>query len=213
VASSYQIRGLTSPDLPQAMSLVWAVFSEFEAPEYSAEGIAEFKSFIEIHRMAEKLVSGEIKFWGCIIGGEIVGVIATRPPCHIALLFVRRDLHRQGIARSLYETVRDYYLSSGEQWTMTVNSSPYAVGAYARLGFVAIDSEQVVNGLRFTPMKNKFREELAKQRFVCVPEGLVCLNPEEDKRPLEERKKEVEEKIRAPYYEKALKDRKRSTNK
>ena len=35
---------------------------------------------------------------------------------------------------------------------MTVNSSPYAVGIYRKLGFKAVDDEQSVNGLRFTPM-------------------------------------------------------------
>lgn len=40
---------------------------------------------------------------------------------------------------------------------MTVNSSPYAVGAYEKPGFFDTDIEQVMNGLRFTPMENKFR--------------------------------------------------------
>jgi len=36
---------------------------------------------------------------------------------------------------------------------MTVNSSPYAVPIYHKLGFKDTGSEQVVNGLRFTPME------------------------------------------------------------
>lgn len=36
---------------------------------------------------------------------------------------------------------------------MTVNSSPYAVPVYEKLGFHATGSEQTVNGLRFTPME------------------------------------------------------------
>ena len=35
---------------------------------------------------------------------------------------------------------------------MTVNSSAYAVAVYRKLGFEAVDTEQVVTGLRFTPM-------------------------------------------------------------
>lgn len=39
-----------------------------------------------------------------------------------------------------------------EKQVFTVNSSPYAVKIYEHLGFRATDSEQTVNGLRFTPM-------------------------------------------------------------
>ncbi|QGQ48658.1 GNAT family N-acetyltransferase [Metabacillus sediminilitoris] len=35
---------------------------------------------------------------------------------------------------------------------LTVNSSPYALGIYHRLGFVESDKEQTINGIRFTPM-------------------------------------------------------------
>lgn len=35
---------------------------------------------------------------------------------------------------------------------MTVNSSSYAISIYHKLGFYDSDKEQVVNGLRFTPM-------------------------------------------------------------
>ena len=35
---------------------------------------------------------------------------------------------------------------------MTVNSSPYAVPIYHKLGFKETDSEQIVNGLRYIPM-------------------------------------------------------------
>lgn len=35
----------------------------------------------------------------------------------------------------------------------TVNSSPYAVPVYHKLGFIDMDSEQLADGMRFTPMK------------------------------------------------------------
>ncbi|WP_460645598.1 GNAT family N-acetyltransferase [Lacrimispora brassicae] len=39
---------------------------------------------------------------------------------------------------------------------MTVNSSPYAVEIYHKLGFVDTDTEQLVNGIRFIPMEYTF---------------------------------------------------------
>ena len=42
-------------------------------------------------------------------------------------------------------------------WTtffaITVNSSPYAVLVYRKLGFVETDTEQLADGMRYTPMK------------------------------------------------------------
>ena len=37
--------------------------------------------------------------------------------------------------------------------TITLNSSPYGLPFYKALGFVPTDNEQIVNGIRFTPMK------------------------------------------------------------
>ena len=37
--------------------------------------------------------------------------------------------------------------------TITLNSSPYGKPFYLFLGFIPTDDEQIVNGIRFTPMK------------------------------------------------------------
>lgn len=155
----YTIKSMDSEQLDksQAMDLVWKVFFAFEAPEYSDEGIREFKEFIAPHAVEYRIAKGELFVWGCFHGENIIGVIATRPPCHISLLFVDKDYHRQGIAKALYETVLDYYKSNSNYTEVTVNSSPYALEAYRRLGFLDTDTEQMVNGLRFVPMKHTFR--------------------------------------------------------
>jgi RimJ/RimL family protein N-acetyltransferase len=151
------IRTLIASDVIPAMELVWRVFSEFEAPDYSDEGIKEFKAFIEPTIITGKIESGEIRLLGAFDGVGIVGAIAIKPPLHIALLFVDKRYHRRGIARKLFETVLgDQLLVAGHD-RVTVNSSPYAVEAYRRLGFVPTSEEQTVNGLRFTPME-KMRE-------------------------------------------------------
>lgn len=38
-------------------------------------------------------------------------------------------------------------------FAITVNSSPYAVPVYHKLGFVDMDVEQISDGMRYTPMK------------------------------------------------------------
>ena len=43
----------------------------------------------------------------------------------------------------------------------TVNSSPYAVPVYHKLGFIDMDSEQLSDGIRFTPMKfERYRDNV-----------------------------------------------------
>lgn len=86
---------------------------------------------------------------GAFVQEELVGIIATRNEgTHIALFFVEGKYHRQGIGKRLCQTVQSVNNSN----KMTVNSSPYAVPIYHKLGFKDTDTEQVVNGLRFTPM-------------------------------------------------------------
>lgn len=152
----YTIRRLESADSQAALRLVWNVFLEFEAPEYSDEGIQEFRNFIELSAVMHMQSESKLFLWGCYCGSRIVGVIATRSPSHISLLFVDKQYHQKGIARTLYHTVLDHYKMSGEHTAMTVNSSPYAAEIYRRLGFVDTDTEQVVNGIRFVPMKHIF---------------------------------------------------------
>jgi len=154
---TYIIRKLEAEDLQNALRLVWETFLEFEAPEYSDEGIQEFRDFIDLSAVMDKQSKSELFMWGCFDENKIVGVIATKRPCHISLLFVDKNYHQKRIARTLYNTVLDYYKTNSQCSVMTVNSSLYAAEIYRRLGFVDTNTEQIVNGIRFIPMKHKFK--------------------------------------------------------
>lgn len=135
---------LNADKLDKALKLVWNVFLQFEAPEYSAEGVEEFHQSI---RNPEFLAT--LRTYGAFQNGRLIGVIATRSGGgHIALFFVDGAHQRQGTGRALFERV----CQDNPFDTMTVNSSPYAVPIYHRLGFTDTDVEQVTNGLRYTPM-------------------------------------------------------------
>ena len=151
------IREMEPQRLKEALDLVWRVFLEFEAPDYSEQGVATFHEFIEYDAMEKRIQDGEIALWYAQEDGAVVGVVALRPQAgqatehavhgHISLLFVEKRHHKKGIARSLVETA-----TSGHT-TVTVNSSPYAIEIYKRLGFVTTDCEQLQDGIRYTPMK------------------------------------------------------------
>jgi len=127
------------------LSFVWDVFLTFEAPDYTPEETAEF--YRSIHDMD---YLAQLCIYGAFLKEEMVGVIATRNSnSHIALFFVDGKYHRQGIGRTLFEVAKSN-CTSGK---MTVHSSPYAVPIYSKLGFRQTDKEQVVNGIRFTPME------------------------------------------------------------
>lgn len=139
------IKELYKDELHESLSLVRKVFMEFEAPDYSQEGIDEFfKSVYD-----EKYLS-MLSGFGAYDDEKLVGIIATRNEgTHIALFFVDGQYHRQGIGKKLFQTV----VSACPSDKITVNSSPFAVEVYHRLGFRDMNTEQRVNGIRFTPME------------------------------------------------------------
>ena len=139
----FPIRRLHETEIPAAIDLIWTVFLEYEAPEYPEEGVRTFRANLDD---SEKIRN--LKFYGAFDGETLVGIICVRQPQHIGGFFVRGDYHRRGIGRALFETMaRDC-----EKQEFTVNSSPYAVEVYRHLGFTATDSEQLEDGIRFTPM-------------------------------------------------------------
>ena len=138
------IRTLAPEEIPAALELCWRVFLAFEAPEYSPEGVAAFRSSLDDEERTRHL-----RFYGAFDGGALVGVLCMRPPQHIGGFFVDAAYHRRGVGRRLFTAMRRDY----DTQIFTVNSSPYAVEVYRHLGFVATDTEQCTDGLRYTPMR------------------------------------------------------------
>lgn len=146
-----KIRKLLEEDLNDALNLAWEVFQEFVAIDYSQEGINEFHQFLDHQAILKAFHEGKIEFWGCY-DSDLVGMIATKEKYHISLLFVRQDYHRCGIGRNLIQEVCKEAIKYNHK-KITVNSSPYAINFYKHLGFTETDKEQIVNGIRFTPME------------------------------------------------------------
>ena len=155
INQEYTISELRLENLEEALSLVWKVFLAYEAPEYSDEGVQEFRGFICYESIKQKLLDHQLRMWICVRNNEIVGVLAARPPCHISLLFVDGAHHQRGIARALLSRMVDYCKSNHEIVEITVNSSPYAKEAYRKLGFTGTGPEQTANGIRFIPMSRQ----------------------------------------------------------
>ncbi len=137
------IRQLNKDEIGNALQLVWNVFLEYEASDYSQDGLDEFYKTINSDNFISKL-----SIFGAFLKEELIGVIATRNENnakHISLFFVDGKYQRKGVGKQLFQSVKTE--------KMTVHSSPYAIVIYQRLGFKPLGAEQIVNGLRFTPME------------------------------------------------------------
>lgn len=141
------IRKLTENEKPAAMELAWRVFLEFEAPEYSPEGVLAFRTYI-----TDPAAVSALEVYGAFDGKVLLGVLAVRQNgTHISLFFVDPARHRQGVGKALF---RRFLMDRGNG-AVTVHSSPYAVEVYRRLGFCSNAPEQVSDGIRYIPMERR----------------------------------------------------------
>ena len=142
---AFTIRRLFEDERQAALDLAWVVFSEYESPDYSAEGTEEFRKCLH----DEAYLSG-LHYYGAFDGEKLIGEIAIRPDRkHICFFFVDGRYHRRGIGTRMFRSVLEDYPKE----TITLNSSPYGLPFYKAIGFVPTDEEKTVNGIRFTPMK------------------------------------------------------------
>lgn len=149
------IKIIEQNDLQKALELVNKVFSEFVAVEYSEKGQKTFRDYLEhkYDETAADLISGHKKMWGYYFDNEIAGVISTRDVSHISLLFVDKKYHRKGIAKALFSEVLTELEQNPDVKKITVNSSPYAVEVYKKLGFNQTGEKQERDGIIFVPME------------------------------------------------------------
>ena len=151
----FEIKRLTAKeDIRASLQLAEDVFMQFEAPDFPPRGVESFKSFIWGRRVKEMLEDGSFTLWGCYCENQLVGMLAMRDNSHISLLFVMGDFHRQGIGRMLYSQAKKYAALHLKR-KITVNASPYGLPFYRAIGFKETDMENVVDGVRSTPMEAK----------------------------------------------------------
>ena len=145
-------RSMRAGDEDAVSELVIRTFNEFIAPGYSSEGIKEFLSGTNPEKFLWRVQQGQL-ILVAIVEDEIVGVIEIRNHDHISLLFVDAEHHRRGIAEGLFqEALKSCQDQAPGLAEVTVNSSPYAVPIYRKLGFQQLQPEQVHKGMRFVPM-------------------------------------------------------------
>jgi GNAT superfamily N-acetyltransferase len=152
--SKKEIRQIQGAELEEALALVWEVFAEFQAPDFSDEGIEEFWRFIDLEYMTMQVGEGRMTFWGAYEDDYLVGVCAFRGLDHISLLFVDPEYHRRGIGTALVKkAVQDCKALDPHLHRITVHSSQYALPFYTALGFEATAGLVEEDGFVYIPME------------------------------------------------------------
>lgn len=149
----YQIRNAYRDEWEDAMALAWRTFLRFEADVYSPEGVKNFENFITDSTLYRMFVVGSYQMFVALDGKTIVGMLTLRDGTHISLLFVDEKYHRRGIGRALLQYMCHYLLTEVQACRVTVNSSPYGVGFYHRLGFRDLRPQEKKDGIIYTPME------------------------------------------------------------
>lgn len=151
--TQYQVRSAYRNEWQDAMALAWKTFLRFEADVYAPEGVRNFQNFITDSTLYRMFVMGTYQLFVALDGNQIVGMITLRDTTHISLLFVDAAYHRQGIGRALIKHLTDYLLTEAGANRVTVNSSPYGVGFYHKMGFRDVRPEESRDGIIYTPME------------------------------------------------------------
>jgi GNAT superfamily N-acetyltransferase len=134
--------------------LIRKVYDEFVAGDYTAEGNNFFYSFIEPDKILNRFLLNIDIIITTKIKNKITGMLSIKNLSHISLLFVEKEYHRQGIAKGMIkfyiENIKNKNFKS-----ITVNSSPYSVQIYQKLGFTPISHLLEDHGMKYIKMEMK----------------------------------------------------------
>lgn len=157
--SKITYREIKEGEEEKTCQMVMSCFNEFVAPGYSVEGVNEFSKYVNPQAAKHRLTNNHFIILA-LDNKVLAGVIEVRNYNHISLFFVRREYQIRGIGKKLYKLALDKcLLSQPDIGVIEVNSSPYAVPIYQKMGFVKTGDEQIVNGIRFTPMVFRLRNQ------------------------------------------------------
>ena len=167
------IREMRQGEETRISEFVERVFARDVAPLYVKQGQTEFRNYIKVNALAERKRAG-LHF--LLVAEtrdkipELAGMIEVKGCDHISLFFVSSLLQRKGVGKALMLEAIEKCKKQGSKG-LTVNSSPNAVPAYERLGFIKLEEERVKNGIRFVPMKILFSDKSAKGNL--YPENMA----------------------------------------
>lgn len=149
--SEISIRAGVIADADEISRFVIALSEEFIVGEFTPRGRAHFLADHSMAKVRERL-GGDFRFYLAEDASKLAAVAAIRSNAHLYYLFVATAYQRTGLARQLWQRVRDDSLALGNLGRFTVNASNYAVAPYEKLGFRRTASMTEKNGVLYNPM-------------------------------------------------------------
>jgi len=147
-----KIRRATVADAERISELLCTVALKFIVDEFHGMGRARYLQQMAPKPIAARLADKDFRFVVAEDGDAMVRVAALQGNWHLYHLAVATDYQRGGLARRLWELLRDEALSADPPRSFKANVPRYAVGAYTRLGFKADGAMRDEKGVRYQPM-------------------------------------------------------------
>ncbi len=138
-----QTRPIEKTEYDEMRTLIFESFSRFVAPDYTEEGVTNFRTFL-----FDEALPARCDFFGVYEGKRLQGaLVAEKDGSHIRAFFVRTGEQGQGFGGTLMR-----YVLNLHQGAVTVNASRYGKPIYEKFGFRAVSEETQKDGILFTPM-------------------------------------------------------------
>lgn len=148
------VRILESKDIPETVKLIREGYDRFVAHDYTREGTVRFYEYASEEALTARVETGTHFALVAVKDGELIGIIEMRNFEQCTMFFVKAKAHGQGIGRWLFEeAVSHCHAHKHDLRKIVVNSSPYAVPVYKKLGFKAVGTLQEENGVVYQPME------------------------------------------------------------
>lgn len=161
---------LDHKEINDGMNLVKEVFFGSQNLGLSREASKSFLEFLSLH-------ARELKWIGAY-EHELQGVLAYEPQAsHIALLFVRKEEQRKGIAGGLFHQLLSSAKDAGIQ-RITVNALPQAAVVYEHLGFEKAADVNEAGGMQYVLMEYMLgKENLGRVIDVTIDHPYGSMHP------------------------------------
>ncbi len=144
----------------KVFSMVMASFSRYVAPDYRPEGVETFTEFARPANLIERDQTDHLTLIA-EADGQLLGMVQLQRPSHVRMLFVAPDMQRQGIGRALLDAALEIATRQhADVTTVTVNSSPYAVEPYRRMGFTVAGPPETKCGVISIPMTKQIPRDV-----------------------------------------------------
>ena len=145
------VRRANVGDADSISTLVSQLSDQFICPNFGDAGRETLLGSMTPEKVAQYLAD-DFEFHLAEDNGELVGVVGMRGEAHLYYLFVREDHQQHGLARQLWEMMRDARLAQGVR-EFTVNASSNAVPVYERFGFCCTGERMEHGGAIAIPMR------------------------------------------------------------